>query len=176
MEFRESPEEGSVNYLKLKDKEMVVGVFKGQPYEYYQHWIGDRTGKSVPCEKSSDKSCPHCAKTVKRQFRFKVNFVQFTDYDGKPSLSPKIFQGSAKTYNLLKQLNTHNYDLAKSFSTITRTGTEQSTDYIIAQHKKGAVNSDWESKLNAITLHNLAPEGLQKVPESSFNNADDLPF
>ena len=55
----------SKNYLRLKDKESAKGLFVGEPYEFRQHWIGNR---SSLC--SEDAACPQCSTGLKSSFRF----------------------------------------------------------------------------------------------------------
>ena len=65
MNFRERKvtSEDSLPFIKLQDGESVIGLFAGDPYEFYQHWEGNRSvicpGKAT-CAKcqAGDKELP----------------------------------------------------------------------------------------------------------------------
>lgn len=115
MNFRDDVSEGKgsgMPFIKLKSGESIVGVFKGDPYEFYQVW---ETKQIVP------KGTPKSA------FRFRINFVT---KEGANYVAKVLEQGTT-VYNQLRDLNQH-YPLEETVVTISRQGsTKDDTRYVI---------------------------------------------
>lgn len=105
--------EGNSLFLKLKDGESTTGVFRGEIYEFYSRWEGNRSRITTPDDPE--------AKT-----RFRANFV--TKEDGR--FLAKIWEFGIVTYNQLADLN-EEYPLEDTKVKITRRGTGTDTIYNI---------------------------------------------
>ncbi len=118
MKFRdesEIPESGGQNFVKLKDKESIVGVFLGDPYEYSAIW-------------SNKKSDVVPDGTPNSKFRFRVNFVT----KDKSGYVAKIFEQGAGVYRRLIKLNEDFQGLEGVVVKISRKGsTMNDTEYTI---------------------------------------------
>src|SRR5258706_16459552 len=95
MKFKDSTE-GTKNLLKLKDKDTIRGVFRGEIYDFRQHWEGN---KSFPCPGKTQ--CDKCAKGDKSSFRFKVNFI----IKENGMYIAKVWDQGWTVYQLLKALH-----------------------------------------------------------------------
>ena len=104
-------------FLKFKDGESKVGVFRGEVFEFYNVWEG---GKShvVDADHPQAKS------------RFRLNFI--TKEDGE--LKAKTFEFGLMIYNMLADLS-EEYDLEQTAVKITRRGTGTDTVYMIIPSK-----------------------------------------
>lgn len=104
-------------FLKFKDGESKVGVFRGELYEYFQVW---ENGKSqvVSEEHPGAKS------------RFRLNFV--TKEDGE--MKVRIFEFGLTVYNMLADLS-EEYDLEQTAVKITRRGVGTDTTYMVIPSK-----------------------------------------
>lgn len=157
---------GSENFVKLKDKEKVVGIFRGDPFTFRQHWIGNRP------QTCSGNDCAVCKKgESKAVFRFNLNFIT---RDENNQHVAKIFQGGWKLYQTLKALHESDYDLEKTIVTITRNGSDTNTTYTILPAKEHAVSVDLEKKLTGIALLDVNPE--THAGKSEEEEDDGVPF
>ncbi len=139
MEFKKDPKVGDGTFLKLKDGEQVIGVFRGSPREFFVKW---QDNKSIECEEG----------TAKAKFRFRVNFI-LVNANGE--LTPKIWEGGPTFYNDLKALN-FDYPLEKNMVKIHRKGSGMNdTEYTILPVPKGELTKEREEKLSAVKLHDL---------------------
>ena len=139
--------EDSANYLKIKDKESVVGVFAGEVYEFAQHW--PQGGQKTIC--SGDSQCTGCHMKIPASFRFKVNFV--TSENGV--MVAKVWEQGAKVYKQLRDLN-KDYDLEHHFFKVTRSGSgAKDTTYTVLPLKNGELNAEQKKKVLAVNLNNL---------------------
>jgi hypothetical protein len=172
MQFKsdESSSLGGQFFVKLKDKESVVGVFRGEPYDFKQHWLSTR---SQMCQGTN---CPECQKGTKPSFRFRLNFV--VSENGK--YASKIFEQGRAVYNDLASLNNSGYALEKTIVKITRTGTDKATKYTILPlpAPQGTLTPDKEKLIAAVTLHDLAnvEEALKQTQQAAEQFMDDIPF
>lgn len=108
------PKEGgqSLPFVKLKDGEEIIGVFKGMPHEFGLIW---ETKKHVPVG------------TEKSTFRFRINFI----VKEGASYVPKVFEQGITVYNMLKELH-QSYPLPETAVKIKRSGsTKDDTTYTI---------------------------------------------
>lgn len=140
MKFNLNPEvgsSGSTTFLKLKDKDVVQGIFRGDVHEFYSKW---ENGKSTVCSPEEGR------------FRFRINFI--TKENG--TLTAKIWEGGAVVYNQLKDLNDL-YPLETTMVTIKRNGADMGTTYTILPQKE-TVGPVLENTLKSVTLHDLTPK------------------
>jgi hypothetical protein len=140
MKFRNDlPESGgSKNYLKLKDKESISGIFRGDLMEFYVFWENGRS-KVV----SQD--------TPDAKFRFKINFVV---KEGAVYV-PKIFEQGANVYRQLAELH-EEYDLESTVVKLTRNGTGTDTTYSLLPLLKQTITKETMALLETIELLPLA--------------------
>lgn len=156
---------GSKHFVKLKSGEAIVGVFRGEPYEFKQHWINDR---STLCK---GEGCEECAAKNKPSFRFRLNFIT---KEADNTYVCKIFEQSWKVYQALKGLHEGDYNLEKTIVRIMRNGTGQQTTYMILPVKDSSVSPQVESILAQIKLHDL--QNLKDDSQPSSESFDDIPF
>lgn len=171
MKFKDNVESGadSKHFLKLKNhKDSAVGVFCGDPFEFKQHWMGNRSQVCV------GNGCDLCAKGNRPSFRFRVNFVI------KENNIPvsKIWEQGSTVYGQLRVLN-EQYPLEKNFMKITRNGTtKDDTSYSILPIPNGAVNAEQKKMLGSVQLHDLQNFEAAKEDTASdshhFDNS--IPF
>lgn len=100
-------------FLKFKDGESKTGVFRGEPYEFYQKWV-------------SNKSHVTSADDPEGKSRFRLNFVVLED--GK--FVAKIFEFGLTVYGQLADIQ-EEYDLETIKVKITRRGTGTDTTYMV---------------------------------------------
>lgn len=161
MNFKSNPAVGaSGDFLKLKDGESAIGVFRGDLFEYHCKWNGS---KSVKCDESEKGA----------KFRFRVNFVTKQG----DSLKSVIWEQGPNVYNALKALNA-DYQLEKFFMKITRKGsTMNDTEYMILPVPNGALDEAKEATVAAVPLQDLN-SGFVNEPQPPMQKDpnDDLPF
>jgi hypothetical protein len=145
---------GSKNFLKLKDKESVEGIFFGEIHEFSQVWDG---GKSFVVPEG----------TPKASFRFRVNFIM---KEGSV-YSAKIFENGAIVYRQLGELH-EEYDLPSTVVKITRNGTGTDTTYSILPLLKKTVTPELKEHLKTVELQELET----KKDQSTNGPSDDIPF
>jgi hypothetical protein len=146
-------------FVRLKDGEKAVGVFKGDPSIFRIHW---KDGKSTVC--TGKGSCHLCAQPgdeAKPKFRFRLNFI--TKDEGV--WVAKIFEGNYGTFKDLKEMHEQSYALPETLVTISRSGEKQNTRYLIMPVKNnGGLNATEFGKLDRIPLNDLSP--VLKQPDS----------
>lgn len=183
MNFPERESDGAGNFLKLKDKETVQGVFRGDPVLRYLHW--PQGGSSSPCQ---GPGCAQCRAGDKAKFRFSINFI--TKDAG--TYVAKVFEQGGKAYDDLKKLADSGYELDKHVVSISRTGSGQNdTKYTILPLPKGELNAQSLKLIAAVELNDLGgmpspTSGLAKAmagqpgpSEGDFNgyeSQDQIPF
>jgi len=163
MNFKADPKtDGGGDFLKLKDKESVVGVFRGEPLEYYAKWDGKKSSKCDPTD-------------AKARFRFRINIV-VTDGGSLKSL---IWEQGPLVYKQLKAINA-DYLLEKHFMKITRHGsTVNDTEYMVMPVPNGALTPEKEAAANAVHLQDLKAgleETVQDPMPPGVSPSDELPF
>lgn len=157
MKFRDKSTGGGKNFLKLKAGESVRGVFRGDPYEFRQHWTANR---GVKCEGAS---CELCKSGDKSSFRFRLNLV----IQENGALAAKVFEQGWTVYELLKALHEGDYDLEKHFMKITRHGTGTDTSYSIVPVPNGAVSKDTDKQIAAVKLADLSHQAAEEAEEEA---------
>ena len=163
MKFNADPKtDGAGEYLKIKDKKSVVGVFRGEPLEYYAKWDGKKSSKCDPTD-------------AKARFRFRVNFI----VQESGSLKSLIWEQGPMVYNSLKAINA-DYNLESHFMKITRHGSGMNdTEYMIMPVPNGALDASKEQMVAAVPLQDLNSglelNSVQPLPPST-QASDELPF
>ena len=150
-------------FLKFKDGESKVGVLRGEIYEFYQVWEGNKS-HVVDSDHPQAKS------------RFRLNFV--TKEDGE--LKVKIFEFGLTIYNQLAELS-EEYDLEQTAVKITRRGTGTDTVYMIIP-AKDQPNASQLKAIQALPLNILEHKDQPKAqanPSAVMGNGmedDEVPF
>lgn len=158
MNFTEEPQVGSGStFIKLKDKESVMGIFKGDIHVFYVKW---ENGRSKECDKDDEGA----------KFRFRVNFV-VKDGDG---YTAKIMEQGAMVYNDLKSLHDE-YDLEETVVKMTRNGSGTDTKYNILPVKKQPDAKTFKI-INSIALNELDPKKKDDETPNFDSEDSDLPF
>lgn len=146
---------GAKNFLKLKDKESVQGIFRGDVHEFYVLWEGQRS-RVVP------------EGTPGAKFRFRINFVM---KEGA-SYVPKIFEQGLTVYNQLAELH-NEYELDKTVVKLTRNGTGTDTTYSTLPLLKTPLTKETMKFLDSMELLPLetetAPAPEQKTDSDEMN-------
>lgn len=160
MDFPHNPETGtngdsSPLFMKLKDKDTIKGVFRGEPFVFYSKW---ENGKSIISKEGEPKA----------RFRFRINFV----YKENGILVSKIWEQGGVVYNQLKDLNGE-YELSKTLVSIKRNGSDMSTTYSILPSKNGTITETEEKALINVKLHELKPKEKPVIDEDPMDN---IPF
>lgn len=142
---------GKDNFLKLRDKEEVTGIFQGETYIFKRHWTGNQ---GVEC---TGDGCVVCSKDERYPaFRFRINFI--TTIDGK--WVAKIFEGGGELYDLLTNLD-RKFDLSKTVVEITRMGLGQNTKYNILPLVNKAITPEMAQRLKEVDLLALSLEKVE---------------
>jgi hypothetical protein len=155
---------GSGMFLRFKDGEARVGVFKGEIYEFHQIWEGGKS-KVVSDDHPGAKS------------RFRLNFLSKVDGEMKP----QIFEFGLMVYNMLAEIS-EDYDLEKTAVKITRRGTGTDTTYIIipAKEQPNAAQLKTLAAIELLTLeHKESTPGhteLKNYAPTGSDDGGDLPF
>jgi hypothetical protein len=172
MKFIEQSQTSGKPFLKLKDKESVRGVFRGDPYDFRQHWINQ---KSVLCTGAT--TCTQCKEGLKSTFRFRLNFFVKDDQGG---YSPKIFEQGWTVYSQLRDLHGADYDLEKTVVKITRSGSGTDTSYSVVPLPNGLLTKEVNDKIAQIPLLDLKdhvdPSEKYEDPSSIPFTESDIPF
>jgi hypothetical protein len=158
MKFRtDLPVSGGGDYVKLKDKESITGIFYGEPYDFFAVWEG-----GAPKEVASD--------APGAKFRFRINFIV---KDGSAYVV-KIFENSKTVYEQLGLLHAE-YDLEKTVVKITRSGTEKNTTYNILP-LRDPVSPETEKVLKTLKLNEFGHKAKPDTEGSSWEESDEIPF
>lgn len=162
MNFRKDlPENsGSKNFLKLKDKESIEGIFRGELFEFFVQWKENKT--KVVDEGAQDA-----------KFRFRVNFV--TKENGV--YISKIFEQGVIVYRQLAELHAE-YELPATVCKITRNGTGTDTTYSILPLLKKPITKEIMAHLETLELQDLGHGNAQNQTGAKSNafNDDEIPF
>lgn len=160
MQFR-SPEElpetgGGKNFLKLKDKESISGIFRGELKEFFVVW--EKGGKAHEVAEG----------TPGAKFRFRVNFVI---KEGAVYV-PKILEQGLIVYKDLAEINKE-YDLETTVIKITRNGMGTDTTYSLLPLLKQTLSKEAVKHLETLELLPLSKDASVK-PENK--DGEGLPF
>lgn len=168
MNFRERKmaSEESLPFIKLKDGDSITGSFAGDPFEFYQHWSGNR---SVICPGKA--TCAQCKEGDKGSFRFRLNFI-VKEGDGYVA---KVFEQGGKIYDYLRDMDHEYKGLERVPVKITRKGTDKNTSYVILPQPP--LSPKQIQTLAKVPLLALQPTtnapAEEQVPEETV---DDMPF
>lgn len=150
------------SFLKLKDGESIEGVFRGDPYDFRNHW-DKNSQRSVLC--TGDSVCPYCEDKEKSRFRFRINFI--TKENGQ--LVVKIFESSRTVYEDLAALS-QNYLLEKTKVSISRKGEGLKTKYVVQPVPEWKVNEKALAVIEGLKLFDL-----EQLDSQSEENQDSEP-
>ena len=162
---------GGENYLKLKSGDSIKGIFRGDPHDYYMHWVGEEEGQRTSVECAAG-NCIHCAKGNKKKFRFRVNFV--LKENGK--YVARIFEQGPRLYNNLRELAKAGYDLEKTVVVLGRQVSGfNDTTYTVLPDPISKVDKTLDMELQLIKLNDLANPVDDSGSVSSTDDSD-VPF
>ena len=158
MKFRKIEDvTGSNNYIKLKDKESIVGVFQGDIHEFFVRW---ENGKATEVAEGAPGA----------SFRFRVNFVL---KDGS-TFAPKIFEQGVTVYRQLEELHAE-YDLTTIFVKITRNGVGQDTSYSVLP-SKAQIKKEELAHIKTLKLHDLSGKKEESQDFQIMDHDEEIPF
>jgi hypothetical protein len=170
MKFQEERDGDGKPRVKLKDKESIYGVLRGDPYEFRQHWVGNRS-QICPGE-----GCEQCAAGVKASFRFRLNLVS---KEGD-KWTAKVLEQGWKVYEQLRSLNSE-CTLDETLIKITRSGSGQNdTTYTVIAIPK-PVPANELNQIKGIELVDLVSEDGPAGGDTASGagpafTEDDIPF
>ena len=129
--------EGSSLFLKLKDGESATGVFRGEIFEFYSKWVGNRSQVTNALDQEG-------------KARFRLNFVM---KDGG-RFTAKIWEFGVAVYNQLGEIN-EEYPLEETKVKITRRGTSTETTYTILPLLKDKISDAAKKEIELTPLNIL---------------------
>lgn len=165
MQFR-NKSEGSKNFLKLENGDSIRGVFRGDIYEFRQHW---ENGKSVFC---LGDTCPICEQGKKPNFRFRLNLV----VKENEAYVVKVYESGWTMYEALKALHEGDYNLENHLMKITRHGTGLDTTYSVVPVPNGTLTNSQQDTISQLELIPLAHETKKTEEVHDFSKDGDIPF
>lgn len=147
-------------FLKLKDGESITGVARGDCYEFFQVWAGNKS-KVVGPDDPEGKS------------RFRLNFVTLED----GAFVAKIWEFPTAVYDQISELN-EEYPLEKTKIKIKRNGTGTDTVYMILPLLKEPIPAKTIKEIEAVPLNMLEHKQKSQTPKSEFatNDSEEIPF
>lgn len=155
---RELAGDGKGLFLKFKDGDNKVGVFRGEIFEFFQKWENGKPTLVAPTDPDGKS-------------RFRLNFVTKEETE----LKVKIFEFGLTVYNMLAEIS-EDYDLEKTAVKITRRGSGTDTVYIIIPSKEQP-NATQLKNIHTLPLnileHKEQPE-KKSAPEAEHD--DEVPF
>lgn len=156
---KEERSEDSKHIIRLKDKESVVGVFRGELREYYQHWFGPGTQPAICVDR---RTCEHCAAKVKSSYRFRANIAVPSSTPGTYEM--KIFEGGRTIYDQLAEIATV-YNVKEHAVKLSRSGAGlNDTTYSVMPLPTGAVAGEKLAAIEKLALHDLSDAKQDDVP------------
>lgn len=158
---RDTPQEshGPSNYLKLKDGESKIGVFRGEPYEFRIKW---ENNKSVVVEETDPNNFN----------RFKLNFI--TQENGV--FVAKVWEFGLTVYDQLSEINTE-YPLERTKVKVSRKGTGTDTTYNILPMLKEPIPPTTLAQIESVQLNMLdKAHSKPKTEETPWPSSDEIPF
>ncbi len=159
----------SDKFLKIKDGEVVKGVFRGEIFEYFVKW---ENGKGIVVGPNGGG-----------KIRFRVNIVI---PDGA-TFKCKVFEFGMPVYDQMEMLNKAYGDLTKIKVAIARKGLALDTTYMLMPLVQEPLAPQVLAKIEAIPLNILdtqkKEEAKPEIPMPDFEdemesdpNFDELPF
>lgn len=166
MEFK-TGNSNSKNLLKLKGGESVKGVFKGDPYEFRQHW---ENNKPYPC--LGQGLCERCANGEKASFRFQINIIVKENGESVA----KVWEQGWTVFLALKALHEGGYDLEKYLMKISRTGsTKNDTVYSVVPVPNGLLTPAQLKEIASVKLIQLTDKPQQTKEQKVVNEPQKAP-
>lgn len=163
MKFKDTPAKTNLSFLKLKDGDSCIGVFRGEPHEFYEIF---KQGEVPPGTKGAS-------------FRFRINFVM---REGSAYVA-KVFQNGITAYKTLQHLNQEYDGLENVVVKITRTGsTKDDTVYhVLPLPPKQQPSEEAWAVITEVELQDLIGGSSKKINEPSFDapmpdEHDEIPF
>lgn len=136
-------------FIKLKDKESVTGVLRGDPYGFFKAF------------KEGDEP----------RFRFQINMV----IQENGAMVAKVFEGGESVYRQLKDYIDAGYNLEEHFVKITRSGLDKQTKYSVIV-LKDPVRPDVLKQVQAVQLRKLGAKAAnQPAPQMPAGDAPEMP-
>jgi hypothetical protein len=137
--------------LKLNDGQSVLGIFRGMPERFYQHWKG---GRSIICQ--GPEKCSLCRSKdpddQKASGRFRINVL----IQENGQWVAKVFENGRDVFNALKAIN-EDCPLERIRVRISRNGTGKNTQYSIMPLVKDAMVDEALNKvLMGVTLVDIS--------------------
>lgn len=159
----ELPSSGGA-FLKLKDGESVIGVFRGEVHEFYSKWENKKNFICGPEDKDG-------------KFRFRVNFVT---QEPSGEWTSKILEQGKTFYLQLGDLN-EECELKTTKVKISRKGsTINDTSYAIVPTMKDLLTSAQLKLVEATKLEDLEHKDeagdLVRPPVKEMQNEPDINF
>jgi hypothetical protein len=170
MKFNRTKEEGDdLPRVKLKDKESVYGVLRGEIDEHDVHWVGKAS------QRCPGAGCALC-KTEKSRFRFQVNMVVRGEAE---HYTAKILEGGWKLYEQLRILS-EEADLEQLLIKILRTGSGQNDTVYTAMPIPKPLTAAQLAMINKVPLIDLKKTVTPIATPSLMNEPtlteEDIPF
>lgn len=167
MQFKQASQSLTSNsFVRLKANESIVGVFRGEPYEFKTHWLNGASEKCI------GDACALCKDRIKPTFRFRLNFIT---KDSAGSYTAKIFEQGWNVYRALADLTSAGHDLEKNVVKITRYGSgKNDTSYSVVPTPNGQVSEPLEKTLSQVKLYDLVNPEDQNAPQPLAE--DEVPF
>lgn len=134
---RERTGRNTSKFIKLKDGETVIGVFRGEPSTGYVKWTGSKYIPSTEEEAGSS-------------WRFKMNFV----VKENGALVAKIFENGSLLWDKLAELS-EDYDIERHTVKIKRSNSGDYVTYDVIPVKDGELNDQAIKALESVELHDL---------------------
>lgn len=138
----------------------MKGVFKGEPYDFRQHWIQGEQ-KSTVCP---GVGCPLCAQGEKPSFRFRLNFI----VSENGVYTAKILEQGWTVYEALKNLHESDYNLEEYVLKITRHGDGTNTSYSVVPLADGKLPPEKLKLINEVPLLELAHQHAEENETPNF--------
>lgn len=161
------------HFLKIKNGESVRGIFRGESFDFFQHF-DDGAPKTI-CPGSS--SCDLCKSGKRPGWRFRLNFLVRTN----GAWTAYIFEQGTRVYNQLVTLN-KTFPLETTPVVISRTGSDKATTtYSVLPAQQAPISPETLQSIEHIPLRNLDPLYREKEEEmgeqGDYNDRiDDIPF
>ncbi len=142
---------GSSMFLKIKDGESVKGIFRGEPYEFFQVWENGRS-RMVEPNNPEGKS------------RFRCNFI--VQEDGK--FVAKTFEFGLTVYNQMADIN-EEYELETTKVKISRRGSGKDTEWSLLPLLKEPIPPKVLKEIEAVQLNVLEQKPQQQADSANFD-------
>lgn len=148
---------GSNLFLKLKDGESVTGVFRGELYEFFSKWTGNKSIVTSSLDPEGKQ-------------RFRANIVVYED----GQFRAKIWEFGRPVCAQLKDINDE-YPLDKTKVKITRRGTGTDTTYMILPILKEPLSAKHLAEIEGVALNILEHRDKPEAPQVPVTD-DELEF